>query len=396
MGLVDDSPAANIDRRHIVGGGNVTAGATTKDIPAFPVGFFGMAALTAFAAGVSWVDQHNTNPGKHGFIGDKLKQLVKTPSIMLRTLRLSNRCLFTDSLKVFKGNAVSKCLSLRNNLFGNSVVLISGEACLFALALFKQALCRFSAFALQFLAQAAMSRTQSVHLVAGVGFTGRIDGNVFDAQVNAKKIFRRCFRWFGKIDHKKQVKRSVFQNQIGLSRDSATGKHSPVVFTDYHRDQNATGKCEQRYPVNAFKRHDALIINHCAGIFESVQGFFGRFVAFANLSDGANRHLGRKAKVFADIVIAKLVDVELGKCFGFKCKLTDVIASLIESCHCFQKRLVLLGINNKFYFRGTKHNSSYHKTLTKTINISTGTFKRKGVAAIPLSLESDSLLAANL
>ncbi len=148
-----------------------------------------MSAAGAGAGGVARVDFHHGHAEHLRLVLDKALQLMKRPAVQRRPLRPSSPYPVTDALELFEGNALTGAFSLGDDVFADLVVDIGGKAAFFARELAQTATARLRAFALQPLAQTALAVADAFDMAALVDFAHAVDGDVGDAQVNAKEVF---------------------------------------------------------------------------------------------------------------------------------------------------------------------------------------------------------------
>jgi len=91
-----------------------------------------MTALATSFAGISRIDFLDWKSGKFCFISDKAFKLIKSPVVMLRSLRFPNRCCFANALEVFNGYCLASIFGFLNDAFCNTVIRIFLKSFLFS------------------------------------------------------------------------------------------------------------------------------------------------------------------------------------------------------------------------------------------------------------------------
>ena len=95
----------------------------------------------------------------------------------------SDRYPLSNAFQLFQGNSEAGVFSFRNNPFADNVVHVGRHALLFTAALLQKPLGRFRLLGLQLGSKVGVSFTQTIQVVSGLGFTGRIGGDILDTQV---------------------------------------------------------------------------------------------------------------------------------------------------------------------------------------------------------------------
>lgn len=338
------------------------------------IGFFSMSTFRAFSARIPWIYNFDFHSGKDRFIRNELTELEEPPGRMLRTLRLFNRYSFPNAGKFFQGNSVSECLGLRNNLLGDTVVLVPGEPGFFTFAFLKQSSSRSRTFLLEFVTQAPVPGAKTIYFVATVGFPHGIYGDILYAEVHAKPLGRFSFRWFRKFYNEKQIEYLINQDQVCLPMYAISGENALMIIADDKRYLDTARKRKQGRNLQAVEGKNSFVVDHSPHISKSMQIFFGNLVTFRDFANGAYNHLRRKTKLLSDFIITKLLEFDFSETARIKSNSADVVAGLVKAEHRFQQLLMLVLIGKQFDFNGAKHNSyaplkpTYNNILRNAIN----------------------------
>ena len=131
-------------------------------------------------------------------VGDKLPQLVKSPSRHAGALRLAEPDAIAEALEVFEGNSPDSAFSLLNDALGGDVIDVSAEVGFFARAsvqLLADALAAAAVLSLvgcrlQLLPQHLALEAHAFHIGTRVLLTVRVGDQVRHAEVHAEEVVR--------------------------------------------------------------------------------------------------------------------------------------------------------------------------------------------------------------
>ena len=128
IGSLTQSPSSDVPSRVDIGMGSVPTPTTTKPRLRAAISPLDMFALRTPLTGMLGIDQLDPHASGLRLVGDKLPQLVKSPSRHASALRLAKPDPSPDALEVFEGNTPASAFSLLNDSLGEDVIGVSTEA----------------------------------------------------------------------------------------------------------------------------------------------------------------------------------------------------------------------------------------------------------------------------
>lgn len=319
-----------------------------------------MTAAGTGAAGIAWVNWLHLVALKLGLVLDKDSQLGERPAMQCSSLSLAYRYPITNTAKFFNGDPPVGVFGFFYNAFANVVVNPSGKAPLFARKLFKTATARMRTFLLKFLAQAALPKTNVFDGLALVYIAITIDGNVSNAQVNAKKIVNVLCRGFVHFTGGKQVKLTVNQAKVRFAT-FARKQFFRSRMTDERQALNTTvnrpngNLVPSRASLVEFPRQDTAIESDTAKWFELSLRLFVQLVGVSHFGDATNNKLGSQVKLSFNVRVNKLLNLEFAKGLGIPRDLTDKVTSSIGFFQCALQAISLCICGLKFDLRSQYH-----------------------------------------
>ena len=334
------SPRSNIERGVDVGIFRMPASSTFENALALSVASGYAAAFAALLGSIFRVDNKNGNAYKPGFVLDKLSQLKEAPRVMPGSLAFSNRCAAPNPFEVFNRDSGVRAFRFRNDVFADLVVNVSSETRLFFGYFFEFPFSGLCSFLLKRATKFRVFLAASLNNGAGKG-AAIIQGCYFNyAEIHTDNVVGDDRLFLIGIDDDKEVKLSVNKNEVGLLFGFVSG--FLLIPRHDHFDFLTTADSPETDKIDLFERKGTGVVLNGAGRLERVllelplhlPGYFG---------NGPYNHLGRELrKLFADGVVAKMVDVEPLLRVGVERYLRDAIAGSIVKLHRIKQKLSLL------------------------------------------------------
>ena len=318
--LVYSSPEQrNVSRRVQVGVGLVATRLTKEFGLALAVALFAVAALSACTAGVARVHEYDWEPRKLRLVLDKVPELREGPTTMPCSLFASNRCLFTDTLQIFKGDPASSAFRILNERFGDGMIGVTPEPLLPLADTLHGAAGVPTGTAFVFSSHLPTKRAPGPKMTlpdgldfgTGVYVPVRIRGEMGDAEIHPEKVgdFDRCA--FRHIDGGEQVELAVSVDQIHLTPEPI--KPLTLVLAENVGHNLAAFECPNRDTRKPFPRQDPFVVSDRSIGLEYWTLFLVAPEDFDGLGNGPDGHLSGEFVFPADLKVAPAMDGRLAK-----------------------------------------------------------------------------------
>jgi hypothetical protein len=194
-------------------------------------------------------------------------------------------------------------------------------------------------------------------LLAGMDRSLTIYSKVLDPKIDPYNLYRVIGRFFRRFYYNAEVEDVLDQDEISLASDSVHPGF--LVVSSPGRYDLSTFQGDQRYILKSFPGHNPLIVDYST-IRPKIR-FDGliSLVSFANLGDGPDCKLRRKAVLSPNIVIRSLVDLKLACAVHLENNFSYGITGFVEAMHGIQKKMVQLFCRIKLDHQGLKHHIKY-------------------------------------
>ena len=291
-------------------------------------------------------------------VGDELAQLVEGPTMQRCSLTATNFYPLTDTLEVFQGNGATGALRSFNDAFRDNMVNVAGKTTFLAPPLLEQPAGRLGTLTLQSLAQLAMPVAQAVDLPAGVGVAIRVSSDIDYAQVATEHALHVTRRQLFDIAGGEQIECSINVGEITLAL--SVGKQLPLVLAADERDGLATGNRPDRDGASSkVPAQNAVVIGDAAHRAERALCGPVEFVGIGHFGEATHHDLSGQAKMFLDIIIARMVELPLSVGVVIPRPCADIVAGRIGPFQRLMQGLGLLFSWQKFHLRRQFHGKQY-------------------------------------
>ena len=262
----------------------------------FTIGFVAVAAYRASSACVTRVNKIDGYASPFLFVDDKIFQLIKSPISYLPS-HLAPEAVgsFSDTLKVFQNEGLTRKKCRLHKLLRNHMVDVATKTGSRAAHLFERTLCPSRASLLQ-------SRTVSA-ISAAAGFDGfarilvavAVCGNLDNAEVNAQNAFGDNQGRVRNADRRHQVERAVNESKVGFTLPKR--KKSALVLTaDERQFQSSVNRPNADLTFVGVPSQDTVIKGDCARRLKRALGALVEFIGVRDLADTPDYHLCRQAR----------------------------------------------------------------------------------------------------
>lgn len=311
-------------------------------------------ANRAFLASIGRINEHNRHTSQGRLVVYKLSELIEAPIMLFASLRSLNRASFSDAPKILKDYHGRSVFGLRNQLFGDAMICVSMKSSFFSRKLLQMSLGTFRTAALKICPKVVYLGSDFFYLLPREFFARRVHSNVLDAKIDTKNIYRLIFRWLRNIDYNTKIEGPFVENQISLASDPV---HSwSMIIADQNGQLDSTIESQQRDPVKSLPGHDSLIVDDCSIKTELWLNGLVSLVSLGCFGNCSYSHLSGDAKLFSDLMINNLLQLDFIGGMKLKRFLSDEVAGGVKLMHGLKKSLILFRLGFKFNLKSLHHN----------------------------------------
>jgi len=293
-------------------------------------------------------------------IGDKRLKLGEAPSVECCALRPSSPHPRANVRQIFDGNRPLCAFGLRNNLFGDHMVDVLGEAGFLPSKNPQTATTAQGAKPLQFVSEPPMAIAHVLDRAPAVDFPIAIDGNVRHTQIDAQRAFDINQIGIVNIDGGEQIPIAAHEGEVALAFTEWQQRF--LMVAAHEGDSGPAVQCPDRHRrIRQGKREDAIIVGNRGCRAKCALGFRVQLVGVSDFRQDANSHLRSQSERFAHILIAQLLERELPKRARVPSDLANVVAGFVRPNQRAMQRIRLIGRGQEFQLYCKFHYSElYH------------------------------------
>ena len=312
----------------------------------------------AHLRGISWVYRNYRYSYPLSFVLNLCPQVKERPVCMSCALITPNRYPIPYPAQFFERDRAIGVLRLSHDAFTDSMVGVFLKTSLLLRNAFKFALCGFRTIALKI--SAAMGKLTAIILDASTteNLAIAISGYVYDPQVDPQNTNDIDGFSFLNPACSEQIENSVNHYEIGLP--NLAPEQIKLLLAALKREVQATTASPYRNPVLIdVPGKDSGIVFNCPQRLKAALNFLIQSVCLRYFCNATNNNLRRKFwKSGASILVNNFMQTKMPKLFLFPGYTRNPIAARVSALHCELKRISLLGICDKFYFRSKLHINS--------------------------------------
>jgi len=194
----------------------------------------------------------------------------------------------------------------------------------------------------------------SLDIIAQMHLAVTVDSEIYDAEIDSNEIGRRYRRAIRRLNAHKQKPSAVFASEeIALAMFSIESLGLILAHDDRNGDPAFEG--QQGDAINAFERHQPLVVRDARVFLESGAFGFVPAVGFADLGDAADGHLSGDFEILAQLVVVELLKFDLVSGLEAESLASEPIGGGVESPHRGGKLLGLIPIGQKLCLQGQLH-----------------------------------------
>lgn len=336
-------------------------------------------ATAASLRSICRFDDNQPDTRKSAFVCEERTKLTEVPSVELASESLVPTFGgLTYLAKVFNGKTDASFLCVGNNLFGDGVVDYRCSG-LFSLAKpFQELLAASCAFGLNGTTDFESLFPILVQSVGGVGFTFGCTDDVRNSEVKTYNSVRILDLGFGNINGLTEEEVTLLECEVCFSLDV---RDVFFVVTD-ERNLLTLSDCPDGN-FGFLVRKNSGIVTDASASSELTLFLVVEFVRIGNLADAADNHLSGEVESLTNIVITKMMYLELTESIVLPSNVRNVGTRLVGFFHGLEKKRPLLIAGENLYFQDQFHVANVLKVFCSTIFLITK--KRNAAQFRPLS-----------
>ena len=323
-----------------------------------------VAAFGTRSTRIAWVHGDKDDAGERGLVAEKRTQLEERPRVQRRALGRANRYPIANAAEVFHSDPASGVFGLANDRLAENVIGVRVEIPLPPSELSEMALGTPGAGRLETGTELGETRTNSKSVLAGVGFSVRVDGQVADAEVDPEPTFRINGRPVRDVNGHEEKELALAVDEVGLSAHSF--ESATVVRANGARNDDATVECEQAHAVQAvLERVDPLVVRDGAERLELAEFRLVAPVDLADLRDGAHGVLRGQTEAVAELALEGAREADLVGPLRLAGALSQPRAGFVHAPHGGEQSLSILGRDEQLHGRDELHVYRCSMAITK-------------------------------
>lgn len=281
-------------------------------------------------AGIARVHADHWHTYALGLVGHKLAQLEEGPTMQPCSLSAASSYPVPDALQIFKGNPTTGVFRRLHKLLGDTVIHIFGKALLFASKFLEAATAGLRTFALQPIAQAAVTKAHVLNGAPMVYRAIRVGSDVDDAKVNAKKIARFNLRRLFNVAGLEQVELASAVDKVTLT--AQTFNQFALLFTANKRHLLATVHCPDRDGrLGEFVGHEPVIERESTVRPKRALGIAVKLVGIRDFGKDTHGNICAQAELLTHGTITQVMQGELAEGARLPCLLANVVTGSVYS-----------------------------------------------------------------
>lgn len=304
-------PTCNHASRVDVGVLGVVAGEAREAVACLPVALLDVAADAALPGSVSRVDVADGQPCTASLVGNLRLKIAEGPRVQGASLLPASPYPRADAIEVLDGDPAPGAFGRGDDLLGDHVVRVLGEAMLLHPAFSKQPLRALGSLLLEFASQTMGAAPQAVEVRAGEVLPLARGGDVDDADVDTKPAESLLLFGVRHVYAHEEVELPGAEHEVGLA--PLMRKQSALAVAADEADALATldGPDARRL---AEPRQNASVVRDRSERPECSQFLPVELVGVGNLGNATHDDLrGEVGKLGARRVVDELMDRELSE-----------------------------------------------------------------------------------
>lgn len=356
--LVDISPVPDVEGSDKICLTLKTTGYTSEERSFRSVPSIDRMAFRAFPARVTWIDNNHWNARFLSFVFYELTELVERPRVVDISIAPPNGCPHPYAFEVLDGYSERGAFGFLNDLLRYDMVGISRKPALLSGELLQMAFSRFSSSRLQSGSQACIVFPDFIDPIPGIVLTRGINGNVYDAHVNADNVLVLNHGFFWHFNGNHEVEQLISPDKITLSPYSL--KRYLSVFSDGYGYPYPSMNGADAHRIHSLEAQYPLIIDNGSKIPEYMKGCPVCLVRFHNLRYDPDGELRCQSEFFPDIPVDDFLDQDLVEQPLFPCYIRNEVAGIIELKEGIDESQPLVIIRKQLDLEGLKHKIDIH------------------------------------
>ena len=346
-------PASYYPRRVDVGIRGVAAREAHEQVAGLSVGLLGVAANAALSRGVSRVDVADRKPDTRGLVGDLRLEIAKGPRVQDASLRPGSPYPHAYAVEVLEGDPARGAFGRGDDLLGDTVIHMRGEATLLEPPFAKQPLRALRPFALKLSPEPIGASAKAIQVGTGEVLAVARGGNVHDADVNAEPTEDLLLLDVRDLNGDEEVELRTAHHEVCFA--SFVGEERALMLTADERDGLPPQESPEAGRID-LPGQDACVVRDRPERAESSPRLPVQLVGVRHLGGCAHDHLrGQVGKGCAGFDVGDFVQRELAEDLLVPSLARDPVACLVRAPHRGRERLRLIGRRPKFHLHDKLH-----------------------------------------
>lgn len=377
FGLVYDNPkqgdiSCGIDVRiHIV--------PAIRALERLAVSYTKVMAMAASLRSICRFDDNQPDTRKSAFVCEERTELTEVPSVEFASESIVPALGgLTYLAKVFDGEADASFLCVGNDLFGDGMVDYRSSGLFSPAKPFQEFFATSCAFGLNGTTDFESLFPILVQSIGGVGSSFGCTDNVRNAKVKTYNGVRILDFGFGNIDGLIKVEVAFLESKVRFSLDVRN-----IFFVVADERNLLTFPDRPNGNFGFLVGQDSGIVTDASVSSELTLLIVIELVRIGNLADAADNHLSGEVELLTNIVITKMMYLELTESIVLPSDVRNVGTRLVGFFHGLEKKRTLLIAGENLYFQDQFHIANVLKVFCSTIFLNTK--KRNAAQLRPLS-----------
>lgn len=322
-------PARNYASSVDVGVFGMVAGEAREVIAGLAIALLDVTADAALSRSVPRVDGADWQPCALGLVGDLRLEIGKGPGVQVASLLPASPDPRADAFEVFDGDPAPGAFGRSDDLLGDNMVRVLGEAMLLHPALAKQTLRALGSLSLKPTSQIDRAAANAVDVRAGEMFPLARGGDIDDADVDAEPAESLLLFGVRHVDGHEEIELAGAEHEVGFS--ALVHEQRALMVAADERDPLSPLDVPDARSL-AEPRQDASVVGDGPERAENAHLLSIELVRVGHLRDAPDQHLrGDVGEFCARRVVGESVDRELGERRGSPRTLRDPIASRVRA-----------------------------------------------------------------
>ncbi len=342
----------------------LSAGETSEVVARLPVSLFGVPANAALPRRVARIDEADRDPGALGLVTDLRLKIGEGPRVQRAPLYPTSPDPLANALEILKSNPAIGAFGTSDDLLGNAVIDVVGEALLFSPPLLEQPLGALRSLALEALTKTKGTAAKTVEMPAAEVLTTARGRDVDYTDVDAEPAFDLLLFGVWYVHGDEQIPAAIAKSEIGLT--PFVREQRALALTADERNPLAPSDCPEARGLTAPRKNSSVIGDRSERLEDSPLEFV-QLVTVGDLGDAAHDDLRRQVgEGCAAVMVGESVDRKLAKCGRVEREIREPVAGCIRAPKSGFERARLNFAGSKLHLDRQLHVETVHSQPFET------------------------------